>query len=265
MSSDQSMGGASFLPADYVQRKTELRNNIITLTLFALAMGVVAVTFFMKDMEWRKVRDQYVAVNEAYEAEGQKIEQLKQLEAQRAQMMEKAQITSALVERIPRWAVLGEIHLRMPRTMWLETFEVKSTRNDAGASQGLPLTRPAGVQSLTDGAAAAAAEKKIVPPSFSYQMTILGSAERNNDVADFLTSLKRSPIFKNVELTFIRESREGEKVVRRFEILTSLRTEVEQKVLLASLEKLVADRQREIAKEESAAEQRAQGVSAVKE
>jgi Tfp pilus assembly protein PilN len=264
MSSDQSMGGASFLPADYVQRKTELRNNIITLTLFALAMGVVAVTFFMKDMELRKVRDQYVAVNEAYEAEGQKIEQLKQLEAQRGQMMEKAQITSALVERIPRWAVLGEIHLRMPRSMWLETFEVKSTRNDAGASQGLPITRPAGVQSLTD-AAAAATEKKIVPPSFNYQMTILGSAERNNDVADFLTSLKRSPIFKNVELTFIRESREGEKVVRRFEILTTLRTDVEQKVLLASLEKLVADRQREIAKEESAAEQRAQGVSAVKE
>ncbi len=264
MSSDQSMGGASFLPADYVQRKTELRNNIITLTLFALAMGVVAVTFFMKDMEWRKVRDQYVAVNEAYEAEGQKIEQLKQLEAQRAQMMEKAQITSALVERIPRWAVLGEIHLRMPRSMWLENFEIKSTRNDAGASQGLPLTRPAGVQSLTD-AATAAAEKKIVPPSFTYQMTILGSAERNNDVADFLTSLKRSPIFKNVELTFIRESREGDKVVRRFEILTTLRTDVEQKVLLASLEKLVADRQREIAKEESAAEKRAQGVSAVKE
>ena len=244
---DNSGGGAaSFLPADYVARKAELRNNIITLSLFAVVMAAVAASFFYKDHQWRRTRDEFVAVNEAYEAEGAKIEQLKQLEQVRGQMMEKAQITSALVEKVPRWAMLGELQLRMPKTMWLEQFTLKSARVDGGSNLPKSSAPAPTVKTLTDIAAGADA-KRIAAPSFTYAVTVVGSAERNNDVADFLSSLKQSPIFRTVELTFIRESREGEKTVRKFEITCVLRPDVDSKVLMNSLEKLVANRQQQMA------------------
>ena len=51
-------------------------------------------------------------------------------EEQRAQMMEKAEITAALVERVPRWAVMGEVTLRMPMSMRLDSLTIKSSRTD---------------------------------------------------------------------------------------------------------------------------------------
>ena len=119
---------SSFLPEDYVARKTESRVNILILALFALVLGGVVAAFVVTNRHWHGIRARQLIVNDQWSQEGKKMDQLKALQGQRAQMMEKAEITAALIERVPRWAVLGEIALRMPVDMRLDTLMIKSTR-----------------------------------------------------------------------------------------------------------------------------------------
>jgi len=125
-SSHQESG--SFLPQDYISERTDARANILTLTLFAITMAGVVAAFFVTNRHWQSLRSTQEAINVEYQAEGKKIEQLKSLESQRAAIMEKAEITAALVEKLPRWAMLGELTLRMPASMRLDQFLLKSTR-----------------------------------------------------------------------------------------------------------------------------------------
>jgi len=253
--SPQPAESGSFLPQDYISERNDARANILTLTLFAIAMAGVVAAFFVTNRHWQSLRTQQEAINVEYQAEAVKIEQLKMLEDQRAAIMEKAEITAALVEKLPRWAVLGEITLRMPATMRLDQFVLKSTRiNPAPA----PVPTPGGKakpQSLVKGdkgkakpadakvADAKKAERpKVEPPKFEYAVTIEGTAELNNDVADFLAGIKKSPAFEKVEMTFIKDAKELGKDMRKFQITASLHPKVGTNDLSTSLQDLVIKR-----------------------
>lgn len=232
----------SFLPEDYVARKAESRANILILTLFALVLGAVVSAFLVTNHRWKQLREHQTLVNDQYAAEGMKIEQLKALEGQRAQMMEKAEITAALVEKVPRWALLGDMTLRMPSDMRLDQFVLKSTRIDAPRVVANAPPPPA-VKSLTDKVLSKEPAKperqQVVAPKFDYAVTITGTAMRNNDVADFLASIKSSPVFSDVEMTYIRVAREGAADVRKFEFTAKVQRNVDTKVVASALKNLV--------------------------
>lgn len=235
----------SFLPDDYIARKTETRVNVLILALFALVLGGVVAAFVVTNRHWKDINARKKAVNEQWAVDVKKMDQLRSLEAQRAQMMEKAEITAALVERVPRWAVLGEITLRMPQDMKLETLAIKSTRTDPKPKPAPTAPKAPLVKSLTDritGQAPPPEKPKVLAPKFSYALTIIGSTVKNTDVADFLSSLKTSPVFKDVELTYIKDAKEKDVDLRRFEILAQLRTDTDTNALSGSLQKLIADR-----------------------
>src|SRR5262245_18382411 len=200
---------SSLLPEDYIARKTATRVNVLILALFALVLGGVAAAVVVTNRHWRDIRARQTNVNDQWALEGAKMEELKKLEDQRAQMMEKAQITAALVERVAQWAVLGEVTLRRPMEMRFDTLTIKSNRTEPAAAapiKGAPPP-PSTLKNLTDKITVTtqAPEKpKVRAPTFTYALTINGSTAKNTDVADFLASLKTSPIFTNVELAFIR-------------------------------------------------------------
>jgi len=62
----------------------------------------------------------------------------------------------------------------------------------------------------------------------------------NNDVADFLASVKQSPAFDKVELTFIKDAKEMGKDMRKFQITAALRKVVGTGDLGTSLQDLVS-------------------------
>lgn len=244
-------GGGSFLPEDYIAARSEARANIITLTLFAVVLGAVIAAFLATHQRWQSIKRRQIEVNQLYTAETKKIEQLKSLESQRASMLEKAEITASLVERIPRWAMLGEITLRMPERMRLDEFKLKSQRVEVKAPAPNAPPPPA-IKSLTKKITgkndrAAPEPVKVTAPRFEYAVTIGGTAEENNDIADFLSSLKSSPVFERVELGFIRESKEADRTLRKFEITAALRNDADTQDVSISLKELVAAKQRRLA------------------
>jgi Tfp pilus assembly protein PilN len=231
--------GASFLPADYIQRKAEFRNNIIILSLFAVVLAGVGGAFVLNNTRKVKLGAEYRELVEQCKAEEAKIEQLKKLTEQRTVMLEKAEITAALVEKMPRWALLGEVAYRMPDEMRLDELAMKGTRNTTGGVVSVKSE----VKSLTQDVAdkqAAAAKPKILAPSFTYDIAISGNAKDNNQVADYLSSLKRSPAFRDVELTYIKEFRDRETTLRKFEMTARLRSDVPKEKLGESIRELLA-------------------------
>jgi Tfp pilus assembly protein PilN len=234
-------GASSFLPSDYVQRKAELRNNIVLLSTFAVVMGGIGAAFFKTQRDWRHLRDTYTLTSEQYVAEGEKIEQLKQLEVIRGQMMEKAQITASLIEKVPRHAMLAELTLRMKPGMTLQALTLSGTREEVAPP---PPPNQSGATSLAQAAAEKAAlhSASMTAPRYTYEVSFTGYAQNNNDIADYLANLKQSPIFTNVELSFIREATLDGETVRSFEMNLSLRTEVTQETIIESINGLMAER-----------------------
>jgi Tfp pilus assembly protein PilN len=244
-----SPASSSFLPEDYIARKTETRVNVLILVLFALVLGGIAAAFMVTNRHWKEIRERQTNVNEQWAVEGAKMDELKKLEDQRAQMMEKAQITAALVERVPRWAVLGEVTLRRPLEMRFDILTIKSNRTEPAAAATVKGAPPAPAapmfKNLTDkitGTTAAPEKPKVRAPTFTYTLTVDGSTAKNTDVADFLASLKASPIFTNVELAFIRETKEKDRELRKFQITANIRTDADTAKLAESLKKLITER-----------------------
>lgn len=234
----------SFLPADYITRKNEIRANILLLSLFALVMAGVVGAFMVTHRSWTTLGERETKVDELFSAEEKKIEQIKMLETQRAQIMEKAEITAALVEKIPRWALVGDVVLRMPKDMRLEQFVLKSKRIDPPAPPPPPPgSKPVPqVKTLTGSQAPGTSTEekpKILPPQFEYTLLLAGAAELNNDVADFLQALRASPVLSNPELQFIKESKEKDKVFRKFEINATLVKNPDTEKIALALRELV--------------------------
>ncbi len=235
--------GGSFLPEDYVARKAETRANIITLALFALVMAGVTGAFVVTTRTWHGLRQQQQTLRAEYEVEAKKIDQLKALEAKRQEVLEKAELTAALAERVPRWALLAELTLRMPAEMRRDmlTFKGKRVTAPSAAPAAGGATRSLMGNAAKGAKPAAPAEKpKPVPPQFEYQLTLAGTANSNNEIADYIAALRESPVLKDVELQFIREGKENDRVVRKFELLALVRNDVDSKSLGDSLTALVA-------------------------
>lgn len=223
----------SFLPADYVTRKNESRANVLCLSLFGAVMCGVVGAFFVTNRQWLTVRKEQQIINVQYAQEAQKIEQLKQLETQRAEMLEKAEITTALLERVPRSVLLAELVQRMPATitlldLGLEAKRIADPKADPKTGKPTPGTlSKAPAPGAKPGAPAPEIKPKPTAPKFDFSLKLQGVARVNNDVADYLRYLKECPLLTNVELTYIKERTIEDTALREFEITAKIRPDAD--------------------------------------
>ncbi|MCW5774902.1 MAG: PilN domain-containing protein [Phycisphaeraceae bacterium] len=224
-------GSQGFLPADYVERKTETRFYALTLALFFTVMLAVVGAFLVTNQRWSSVRSDQRSINAQYEQATVKLEQLKSLEAQRSQMLDKARITTALLEPVPRSVLLAELVTALPRGVTLIEVKLQSKRIRATLAAPDPKAKPAASRSLSRPGVAAPTKPteppKVEPPRFEYSLTIVGVASDNNQVADYLRLLQQSPLLSNVELLYIAQTTLDTLDLRRFEIVARLRDDAD--------------------------------------
>ncbi len=99
---------ASFLPDDYLDQKAERRTNLISLVLFAVVMLGVFLAFLVTNQKWSDVKNHQERINAHYQEAAQQITELVELEEQKSEMLLRAEIAAALVERVPRSVLLAE-------------------------------------------------------------------------------------------------------------------------------------------------------------
>lgn len=236
-----------FLPEDYVEKKTSQRSGLIGLFLFTVVMLGVLAAFLVTNRRWESIRQQQAEIQTSRDQEALKIEQLRTLEAQRKQMLDKAEIVSALVERAPRSLLLAELTTRLPENVTLSEVNLKSKRIEAA-----PVAAPtqAGqvqkVASIAPGGNPGTPGQPPAPPKpqapkFEYSVVIVGIASENNDIADYLSALKNSALLKGVDLQYIQELSVEKIDMRQFEIRALLNADADPGLVVADRGRPAAD------------------------
>lgn len=225
-------GGASFLPTDYLEKKRERRANLLCLTLFLIVIFGVVAAFFVTNRQWETVREQQEMINVRYTQAAKDIEQLKQLEAQKAEMLGKAELTAALVEKAPRSRVIAEIINRLPDKAALLQFELSSERPRSRPTAPPQTQAP---QSLTSqGGAAQPATPKVEVPRMAVKLSIVGVASTHNDVATFVTRLQQCSLLERVDLKFSETTKIDDRELNKFLIETRLKFDADARQLRAA-------------------------------
>lgn len=193
----------SFLPEDYLSKRAERRTNLISLTLFALVMVGVVGAFLVTNREWKDIQGYQEAINVRYSEAAKEIDQLKQLEQQKAQLLAKAELTTALIERVPRSILLAEIINRMPDEMTILVFELKSKRvASMPAAISRTVKSAATASRASPNAAAGMSAPAVTAPQYHTKVIIEGITISHTKVARFGASLQDNPLLTNVELKF---------------------------------------------------------------
>lgn len=227
-------GGASqgsFLPEDYIARKSEMRANFITLFLFGCVMLLVISAFFVTNRRWTTIRNEQLAINREYAAEAKRIEELEALEKERGKMMSKAEIITALDEKIPRAVLLAELNTRRPKAVAIEELDLLSKRIDpakeaaalaaaqaASAPTKVKTLAPSGAKPGAKTPAAPEAKPEVKPPRFEASVKLTGFSSVYNDITDYAGALQRCPLLTDVELVYIKDAKVKDAEIFKFEI-----------------------------------------------
>lgn len=219
----------SFLPEDYVARRMERRTNIISLTLFAIVMTGVLGAFLVTNRHWIDVQAEQRAINARYQDAALQIMELTELEKQRDEMLAKAELAAALVERVPRSILLAELINRMPPQLGLMEFEIRSERRQpprpaASQKQG---TRLAGDRRAPTREEVGEEVNKVEPPRYRVSVSMVGLAPTDIEVSSYMSELNSYRLLRDVSLLY-SEQREFEgRTVREFKISMTLASEAD--------------------------------------
>lgn len=225
---DQTGASASFLPSDYRVRRVEKRTSVLSLVLFFIVMFGVVGAFFVTNRQWSSVKREQEQINRDYAEQTRRIEQLKTLEGQKTEMLEKAEITTALIERVPRSILLAELINRMPEKLTLSELllagkRVTITPVKADPKAAKPAAR--GKKSL-----AGAPPKKDEPvaakptaPQYEFTVEIVGLSATDQDVADYYAALNSCPLLQKVDLLFSDAVKVEDTQMRKFRMIAEIR------------------------------------------
>ena len=232
-----SKTAGSFLPAEYVKGKGQVRASLMAMLLFVLVLGGVVGAFVVNHQRWRKVHLEQTAVEAAFHDEASKIEQLKALEKQRNELLERAEIVTALKDRVPRSVLVGEIVRGIPDGVTLTRIDLEGERVKPPAPKEEPKKKSAKGSLTKKGIGSGKDEEKdkepekVLPPKFTFSMSIAGVSSNNDEIADFLKSLNASELFRDVELQYSDNATIDKREYRKFSITLRLAPKADAKML----------------------------------
>jgi Tfp pilus assembly protein PilN len=214
----------SFLPEDYMEKKLRRRTNAILGTLFLIVVSAIGGTLFWKEQMTRELMKQKSALDSKMGDAARPIEQFKAMQDKQRMLAHQAELTASLLERVPRSYLLAEITNGIPGGVSLLDFQMDSrirVQPTAAAPKTAFEQRKAEVD--TSKQAPAMAQPRI----YDVGMKITGLATTDVQVAQFMNKLNRSPLFKDVNLLISDEYKQGQDVLRKFQIEMSLNPEAQ--------------------------------------
>lgn len=222
------MDNTSFLPDDYLAQKAERRTNIISLTLFGIVMIAVIGAFFVTNRQASQLKDLQESINTQYQQAGVQIQELTELEKQREEMLNKAELAAALVERVPRSILMAELINRMPERLALLEFELKSEKVKAPAAQPqqkdasgrlVASAKPERAKTVQE---ANSEPRKIDPPKYDVTITMVGVAPTDLELSKFMNALNNYPLLRGVSLEYSEQKEIQGRLMRQFKIAMTL-------------------------------------------
>jgi len=215
----------SFLPDDYLARKAIRRTNVIFAILFVITVSAAgaAFTYAKKGVKIaREAND--IARNDKAQA-ARPIEQFQKLQEKQRTMAMQAELTSSLIEKVPRSFLLAELTNSLPMGVSLVDMNLESRKRSA------PPPAPKSTFETKSAAAAGAPpvnpKSQVQPIVYDVTMKVTGMASNDVQVAQFITKLNASKLLKDVNLLISDEFKSGDDKLRKFQIEMTLNPSAE--------------------------------------
>ena len=215
----------SFLPDDYLARKAIRRTNVIFAVLFLLTVSGASATFTFAKNRVKVARDANEVARTEKAAAARPIEQFQKLQEKQRTMAMQAELTSSLIEKVPRSFLLAELTNSLPTGVSLVDLVLESRKRSATPAAAPPKTTfqaKSGSPSANRQVTAS-----VQPVSFDVGMRVTGIASNDVQVAQFITKLNASRLLKDVNLVISDEFKSGDDKLRKFQIEMSLNPSAE--------------------------------------
>jgi len=205
----------NFLPEDYQRRRSVRRANLFCAAVGVgglLVLGGLTTLVAFRAADVNRVR---LAVDRDYADAAKQITQMKELEDRKAGLLHKVEVSSSLLERVPRSTLLAHLTNHLPPHTSLSSLTMRTTEVEE------PAPAPEAVKGTPPASPAPEAAKK--PPAKikvrRLGFVLVGLAQTDVDVAAYIGHLCGDPLFQEIELKFSEEFPYKETVrMRRFEI-----------------------------------------------
>lgn len=209
----------NLLPEDYLQRRSQHRANVICMALFGIVMASICGAALVSERTSSNTRQVCQQINRSYADAAKLIDQMQVLESQKRRMLQKAETSAALMERLPRSFLLAMVTNALPEGASLTNLkmEVKAVQPDA-ESKAKPKTKAEKVAAERDRPASQPAAL-----ASALTMVIDGVADTDVEVARFIANLAKNPLTELVDLAFSQETKTKDTVFRKFQLMVRLK------------------------------------------
>ena len=205
----------NLLPEDYLIRRSQRRANVMCLVLFAIIMTGVVGTVLVSERTTRHNREVRDRVNAAYVEAAKMLTQMQDLESRKARMLQKAQITAALLEKVPRSYLLAAVTNALPEGASLVELRLERKKVTRGTDAAKKKPRFAG------------AEVRSADPPAVLLLDVTGLAATDGDVARFIANMARNPLSGAVDLAYSQEKVFQDTKVREFQVKVELKNDAD--------------------------------------
>lgn len=200
------MNEPSLIPDAYVKERKEIRRTIFGVILFMVVMSGVVAAFLVTNKQWDSVHERQMDVALRFEEVAGKITHMEELRGNRDVLVERAELASALVSRLPKSILLDGLVTRMPpRVSWsslvLASKEIVEPveRGDASKDRLKPRG-PRAVPVRTRGANGkkSSEEERPRPKRYETTVTLTGLAPDEVDVSMYVAALQSFSMIESV-------------------------------------------------------------------
>lgn len=216
----------NFLPGDYLVRQGAKRATLVCVAIAGgalLLLGVVTGFVFVRAVGVAAMR---AAVEMQYAEASKQIDDLKQLEERKQGLLHKVELSTALLERVPRSHILARLTNFLPPDTSLTSLMMKVEEKLVEVTPSPASGTPAAAGGRPGGAAKAKPQKVRVK---RVRFRLDGLAQTDVQVAEYLSRLGTDPLFDQVDLQFSEEFPFEEGVtMRRFQLSFLLSEEAEK-------------------------------------
>ncbi len=215
----------NLLPKDYQQQRTRRRIDMLCAGLFLLVLvGVVTAALHSADTA-ASVREAREEINEDYRAAAESIRQIQQLESVKQDVIDRASMAAALLERVPRSYLLACLTNALPSGASLVEVSLETKATRPVAKEEKPKTK----FQVRQAQRAGQSDESSGPtqPVLEVSMKVTGLAQTDEQVAEIIGTLQSNALFGAVELVFSEQVPDEELALRRFQVTMELAADAE--------------------------------------
>jgi len=210
----------SFLPDDYLAHKAQRRTNVICGSLFVVVMVAIGSAFRFTEQTVQGVEQQHAMVQRQYTVAAKRIELVQEMREKQRRMAHQAELTSTLLEKVPRSFILAEITNAMPTGVSLLDFSLESKKKIQTPAAGAKTAFEKKQAKQEAKAKGDSGDKTQLqrPPTLEVSLRITGMATTDVQVAAFINKLNQSRYLRDVNLVITDQFDHDAEKLRRFTI-----------------------------------------------